>query len=84
MFAYKAKNEYVLYKVPKNLRRTSATPSISNFKLSHGLAFEIMYQRVASGPYSASVVNGSTALPKRLDIFCPFLSNTKPFETTFL
>ena len=26
----------VLYKVPKNLRRTSSTPSGSNFKLSQG------------------------------------------------
>ncbi len=84
MLAYNAKNEYVLYSVPKNLRLTSATPSISNFKLSQGFAFEIMYQRVASGPYSAKVVNGSTAFPRRFDIFCPFLSSTNPFDTTFL
>src|SRR5690606_1819679 len=84
ILAYNAKNEYVLYNVPKNLRRTSVMPSKSNFKLSQGLAFEIMYQRVASAPCSAKVSKGSTALPKRLDIFCPFLSNTNPFETTFL
>ena len=84
LFAYKEKNEYVLYKVPKNFLLTSATPSISNFKLSQGFALEIIYQRVASGPYSAKVVNGSTAFPKRLDIFCPSLSKTNPFETTFL
>jgi type IV secretion system protein VirB9 len=32
----------------------------------------------------ARVSKGSTAFPKRFDIFCPFLSKTKPFETTFL
>ena len=30
------------------------------------------------------ILNGSTAFPNLLDIFCPFLSRTKPFETTFL
>src|SRR5690606_4908782 len=84
ILAYNAKNEYVLYKVPKNLRRTSVIPSKSNFRLSQGFAFEIMYQRVASAPCSVRVSKGSTAFPKRFDIFCPFLSSTNPFEMTFL
>ena len=81
---YKVKNEYVLYNVPKNLRFTSSIPSKSNFKLSQGFAFAIIYHRVASAPYVANVVKGSVAFPNRLDILCPFLSKTKPLETTFL
>ena len=38
----------------------------------------------AVNPKVDKVVNGSTAFPKRLDIFCPFLSNTNPLDTTFL
>ncbi len=53
-------------------------------RLSQGSALVIKYQRVASAPYSASVLNGSAALPRRLDILLPFLSKTKPVETTFL
>ena len=82
--AYNEKNEYVLYNVPKNFLRTSSIPLISNFKLSQGFAFEIIYQRVASAPYFSIVLNGSTAFPKRLDIFLPSLSNTNPLDTTFL
>src|SRR5699024_6000291 len=82
--AYNAKNEYVLYNVPKNLRRTSSMPSISNFRLSHGEEFVIIYQRNGSEPYFSIVENGSTALPKRLDILLPFLSNTRPLEITAL
>src|SRR5690606_3780248 len=84
MFAYKAKNAYVMYKVPKNLRRTSSKPSSLNFKLSQGAALLIMYQRVASAEYLSIVANGSTPLPRRLDILFPFLSKTNPLETTFL
>ena len=73
-----------MYKVPKNLRRISSTPSGSNFRLSHGEAFVIMYQRSGSEPYCRMVANGSTALPRRLDILLPFLSSTRPLETTFL
>ena len=58
--------------------------STSNFKLSQGAAFAIIYQRVASAPYFSMVSNGSTALPKRLLILFPFLSNTKPLDTTFI
>ena len=43
-----------------------------------------MYQRTASEPYLLSAKNGSTTLPLRLDIFSPFLSSTKPVESTFL
>ena len=59
-------------------------PATSNLRLSQGWALVIMYQRVASGPYLDSVSKGSTALPRRLDIFWPFLSNTKPLDTTRL
>ena len=82
--AYKEKNEYVLYSVPKNLRRTSSTPSMSNFRLSHGEALVIMYQRSGSEPYFSIVENGSTALPRRLDILAPVLSSTNPLDITFL
>ena len=82
--AYSAKNEYVLYKVPKNLRRTSSIPSMSNFRLSHGDELVIMYQRNGSEPYFSIVVNGSTALLRRLDILLPFLSSTSPLEITAL
>ncbi|MNS63741.1 hypothetical protein D3C72_968440 [compost metagenome] len=44
----------------------------------------IIYQRVASGPFSAMVLNGSIVFPLLLDILIPFLSKTRPFETTFL
>ena len=43
-----------------------------------------MYQRNGSEPYFSIVENGSTALPKRLDILFPFLSNTRPLDTTAL
>src|SRR5690554_1483074 len=84
MFAYNEKKEYVLYKVPKNLLLVSSIPSVSNFKLSHGDALVTMYQRVASGPCFSNVSKGSTVFPLLFDIFCPFLSKTSPFETTFL
>ena len=74
----------MLYSVPKSLRRTSSTPSTSNFKLSHGWLLVIIYQRVASGPCCFKVSKGSTALPKRLDILLPFLSSTRPLLMTFL
>ena len=57
---------------------------MSNFRLSHGCAFEIMYHRVASAPNLAIVSNGSTALPLLFDIFVPSFACTKPLETTFL
>src|SRR5690606_13257255 len=79
-----AKKAYVLYSVPKNLRRTSSRPSSLNLRLSQGDALLIIYQRVASAPYFSIVSNGSTALPKRFDILLPFLSSTKPLDTTFL
>jgi hypothetical protein len=63
---------------------TSSTPSVSNFKLSHGEELVIMYQRKGSEPYCSIAPNGSTALPRRFDILFPFLSRTKPLEITFL
>src|SRR5574344_1255233 len=40
--------------------------------------------RSGSEPYLSIVLNGSTALPRRLDILLPFLSNTNPLEITAL
>ena len=37
-----------------------------------------------SEPYLLIISNGSTVFPFVLDIFSPFASKTKPFETTFL
>ena len=54
------------------------------FKLSHGEELVIMYQRNGSEPYFSIVVNGSTALLRRLDILLPFLSSTSPLEITAL
>ena len=45
---------------------------------------DFIAEGVASGPNLSIVSNGSVAFPRRLDIFCPFLSKTNPFETTFL
>ena len=70
--------------LPKNVRLVSSTPSASNFRLSHGEELVIMYQRTGSEPYSWIAPKGSTALPKRFDIFWPFLSKTRPFEITAL
>ena len=44
----------------------------------------IKYHLVASAPYLSIVSNGFTTLPNRLLILLPFLSNTKPLETTVL
>ena len=74
----------MLYNVPKNLRLTSLIPSISNFKLSHGLELYIIYHLVESGPNSFIVLKGFIVFPIRFDIFCPFLSKTRPLEITFL
>src|SRR6187455_3216791 len=84
MLAYIAKNEYVFISVPKNLLWVSAMPSKSNFRLSHGGAFSIMYQRTTSAPYFESVSNGLTTLPLLFDILLPLLSSTNPFEITVL
>ena len=59
-------------------------PSASKRRLSQGAEEAIMYQRVASAPYWSMVAKGSTALPRRLLIFLPSLSSTRPLETTFL
>src|SRR5687767_9154826 len=82
--AYKTKNWYVLYSVPKNFRCTSLIPSRSNFIFSQGDALVTRYQRVASAPKVSMVLNGSTTLPRRLLILLPFLSSTSPLETQVL
>ena len=67
-----------------NLELISLIPSSSNFNGVHtGLVYS-MYQRVASAPYLSKIVNGSTALPLDLCIFCPYLSNNKSLTNTFL
>ncbi|MPN24310.1 hypothetical protein SDC9_171707 [bioreactor metagenome] len=82
--AYNEKNEYVLYSVPKNLRLTSSTPFMSNFRLSHGCALVSIYHLSESAPYSLRVVKGSTALPSLLLILLPSLSRTRPLDITVL
>src|SRR3990170_6536918 len=59
-------------------------PSKSNFRLSHGGAFSIMYHRTRSGPYLESASKGLTTLPSLFDILLPDLSSTSPLEITFL
>ena len=49
-----------------------------------GEELHIIYQRKGSEPNFSIVSNGSTALPLRLLIFSPFLSSTRPLETTAL
>ena len=76
--------EYVWNNFPKNVRETSATPSLSNLRLSQGCELVIMYHLTASVPYFSIHSNGSTPLPRRFDILSPFLSSTRPFEITAL
>ena len=82
--AYMAKKAYVWNSLPKNERATSFTPSSSNFRLSQGEELVIMYQRKGSEPYFSIAPKGSTALPRRFDIFEPFLSSTRPLLITAL
>src|SRR5262249_37323857 len=84
MFAYRAKNAYVLRSVPKNFRCTSAIASTSNSFGFHVGLLAIRNQRTLSALYLSMTSNGSTVLPRVLDIFCPVLSKTRSLQMTFL
>src|SRR5215468_7215268 len=82
--AYRAKNAYVFSSVLKNFRFTSSTASTSKFFGFHVGLLAIRNQRTLSAPYLPITSNGSTVLPRLLDIFWPVLSRIRSLQMTFL
>jgi hypothetical protein len=74
----------VFQSVRRKRRRPSSTRALLKRRDDPAGLAAYMYQRVASAPCWSMTVQGSTALPRLLDILLPFSSRMWPRQMTFL
>jgi hypothetical protein len=72
----------VLHSWRRNSRTPSPTDSTEKRYPSHGALEVKKYQRKASAPKRSMTSQGTTMLPRDLDIFWPSASRISPRQTT--